>query len=147
MPFGESGTVETTVMTSIFVRAPRNAPFDVGAIIAGIRAKYPNAVVIADDSFEAERSRFRGAIATAARNGADTAAALIEDSINRKEAATGPGTDLSIPIDDDHAATGYVRARSIRFHTGAHASSESVSRFVKLLETLTDEPVRIVART
>lgn len=148
MPFEESGPVETAVTTTIFVRAPRNSSFDVCTLVARIRAEYPNAAVVAEDSFEAERARYRQAIAADQVNGTIAqAASLIEDSINRKEAATGPGMDLCIPVDDGHQLSGYIRAQSIRFHTGSDASQPTIARFVRLLETLTAEPVRIVARS
>ena len=129
---------DTTILT---LRPPEGFCLPIEAIVAWILDAFPGSHVIHDNSFEAERERYRshykrwleqGTITDDLSRGLDL---MIRSSLG-KEQRCGPGKDILISTMGSQTIHGKVWSSSALFFTDLPVENEAVQRLGSFLRSL-----------
>lgn len=117
---------------------------DVPGVVAGLQSQFDGTVVIANNSFEAERTRATASMAELAAGSTPIRnPQLILQRITNKEKTMGPGVDVSVPISAS-LVHGHVWAKNIMLSSDTALPAETIELIKAFLGSLKVGTIEVV---
>jgi hypothetical protein len=122
-----------------------NDRVDVSSVISALQVRFSGTLIVAENSFEAERNRAKNSMAELAiRSDPIKNPQLILQRISAKENSMGPGVDVSVPIGTT-ILTGHIWEKSIMLSSDSIQSTDILEPLISFLESLGVGTVELVA--